>query len=165
MYLWDVKCIHQEALEASKADYSTYHCSNQSGSNSSTGVSTCGKTSQFPMQTVRNRKMLPNHLPFNSVLNFSTELQAPRETLWKPLCYSDLSVTRNDTYIRKWHFFLLSDLIRSFLGREPKGEVEHNFESGVPELINPVVQNSLPRSQSLLNTRTRQCEITADIKD
>lgn len=54
---------------------------NQSASNSSTGVNTSGKTSQFPMQTLRNRKMLPNHLPFYSVLNFSTKLQAPRETL------------------------------------------------------------------------------------
>lgn len=48
--------------------------------------------------TVRNRKMLPNHLPFNSVLNFSSELQALHETMKATMLLSPSSDTQLHTY-------------------------------------------------------------------
>lgn len=56
----------QKPAEPAKEITALITGSRQSPSSSSTGVSTCAKTSKFPMQTVRNRKMLPIHVPFNS---------------------------------------------------------------------------------------------------
>lgn len=47
---------------------------------------------------VRNRKMLPNHLPFNSVLNFSTKLQELHETMKATMLLSPFSDTQLHTY-------------------------------------------------------------------
>lgn len=47
---------------------------------------------------VRNRKMLPNHLPFNSVLDFSTKLQALHKTMKATMLLSPFSDTQLHTY-------------------------------------------------------------------
>lgn len=114
------------------------------------------KTRQSPVQTVRNRKMLPNHVAFELSSQFFYKITS---TTWN-------YASHHATLTFQWHTIkhILENYISSYLVIWYRVALAvSQRESGAPELIDPV-QNSLAPFSPSDNTRTRQCEITADIK-